>query len=403
MTLVMEKQDGAGPSPPTERTDALRQVLRRYAAGQNHLRRGLCYLAAGCHDEAAEALTAASHTNPESLSLPQYLAAAYAGGGRFRSAAAEYQQLAQRAPENVAVRIRHALALWKGRDRAGAVAALREAVRVRPESAELHFQLGTMLAAMGETDEAELRFTQAVVLNKHHADAWAELGMCYGARNQPGEAVRCLKSAQTQNPADARLALLLTYALKAAGQHAGHGYRPEMPSEDASLDEEALAPLAAIIQAEPEFVEAFLGLEDGEVDRGIFALLAETLTRALERAPEHADLLYHCGRVWVRLGKTAAAIEVTERAVTLRPRYIQALIQLAKLYQQSDRRLDARRRLEEAIRCGAEYADVYHLLGNLYRDEGRLPQAQEAYAHALNINPQYTEAREALAALSGAA
>ncbi|MFH0980743.1 MAG: tetratricopeptide repeat protein, partial [Planctomycetota bacterium] len=262
----------------------------------------------------------------------------------------------------------------------------------------LHFQLATLLAAMGETEEAELRFTQAVTIDKQHTEALVGLALCHGARGQASEAVHRLQQAQARNPEDARTALLLAYALQAAAPGA-EPLRPAMPPEASAAEEAGIDELAALIETEPDFVEAFLSLEPEEVGTEVFAILAATLSRALTRSPEQADLHYHCGCVLSRLGRTDDAIVAIERAVGLRPDFITALIQLARLYRDSARHLDARRRLEEAIRIGAEYADVYYLLGNLYRDGGLLDRARDAYERALRINPGYADAQKALQAV----
>jgi len=391
-TATSDRRSSADP----RRRDDLRRLLQKYYEGKHQLRRGLCLLAAGRYDQAIRALDVAAKANPQSLSLSTYLAAAYVGKGRFGRAAAHFQKNISREPANVLHRVRHALALWKAGRSDRAIASLREGISHNLESAELHFQLGTVLASADQTEEAELRFTQAIAINKHHAEAMVELGLCYGARGDVREAVCWLKRAQTHDPGDARTALLLTHAVKAAEGTEGEALPVTMPPETTVENDTAIDELSSTIESEPGFVEAFLSLDPKEVNAEVFAVLATTINRALERCPEHADLHYHCGCVLDRLGRTRDAITSVERAVKLRPRFIKALIQLARLYRQTNRHADACRRLEDAIRLGAEYADVYCTLGNLYRDSGMVERAREAYRRALRINPQYAEAEHAL-------
>jgi tetratricopeptide (TPR) repeat protein len=195
--------------------------------------------------------------------------------------------------------------------------------------------------------------------------------------------------------------MLLTLAVKAVQESGGSGsILAEMPSP--YDDEAAIDALSRVIESEPDFVDAFLSLPLGKVEKEIFGLLAATLHRALQRQPEHADLYYHCGRVLERLGRSADAIAATEQAVRLDPKFIDALIHLATLYHKTDRLDDAMTRLERTIELGAEYPDVYLLLGHLHRDTGRLDRARWAYRKALGINKQYTAARDALDALTKA-
>ncbi|MCK4658156.1 MAG: tetratricopeptide repeat protein [Phycisphaerae bacterium] len=392
---------GDGPrSSGSERSEKLRTLLRRHYEGKNHLRQGLCLLAAGKCDQAIEAFTAAAEANPHSLTLPTYLAAAHLGQGRFSEAAGQFRKIVDGEPADVRNRVRHALALWKADCPDQAIASLRAGVSQNPESAELHFQLATLLAARDETEEAELRFTQAAAIDKHHTEALIGLAMCHGACGNADEAVRCLKRAQMHNPRDTRIALLLAYALKAVTGPQRRPVHPTMPPETEPEDQASLEQLSRHLETEPDFVEAFLSLDAGEVNGEVFAMLAATIRLALERSPEHADLHYHCGCALERLGRSGEAIVALERAVGLKPVFIKALIRLAHLYRQCNRRAEARRRIEQALGLGAEYADVHYLLGNLYRDDGMLERARQAYRHALGINPHYQDAQQALEAVT---
>ena len=386
--------------PPPDRRQKLRTLLQGYYEGQSHLRRGLCMLSAGRYDDALTEFTAAERVNPDSLPLPGYLAAAHLGHGRYDQAAEALDRAAAHEPKNVVAQVRYALAVWKTGRTEASIELLREAISRNPESAELQFQLATILATEGLTDEAELRFTQATAIDPEHVEALVGLAMCHGVSGNTIAAVAALRRAQGRAPHNSRVALLLTHALKAADSAPAQPVRIAMPEENTPRDERTIDELAAVIEAEPDFVESFLSLDPEEVNAEVFTVLVNTINRALERSPEHADLHYHCGCLLLRLGRMNHAIAAVERAVRLRPTFTKALIQLAKLYQRGDREADARARLEEVIRLGVEYADVYCLLGNLYRDGGMLKRAREAYRHALGINPNYRAAREALAAVS---
>jgi tetratricopeptide (TPR) repeat protein len=374
-------------------------AVRRYFEARHHVRRGICYLNAGTFSEAARAFTEASKANPRGEPLASYLAPALRGDGGPADATEPPAQVLERRPDDVDARIRHALSLWKSGRSRDALASLRDGLQQNPEAAELHFQLATLLGASDETEEAELRFTQAVALCPDHADALVGLAMCEAARQSPRDALKHLQRAQRLRPGDARVNLLLTMAIQAAREQ-GHPAPTlaAMPGPD-DTEPEVVEELSRVIEAEPGFVDAFLSLPTSDVDHEVFGLLAATLKRALRRQPELADLHYHCGRVLARLGRPREAINLTERAVALDPKFVKALIHLAKLYMQTDRLADAMTRLEETLRLGAEYADTYYLLGNLYRDTNQMDWARWAYGKALGINEAYEAARRALADL----
>lgn len=380
-------------------------ALKRYYSSQQHVRRGVCLLRAGQYDAAEETFARAAQEHPGGESLAALLAACYSGLGLYNKAAVQLEGSVKRDAQDPLARVRYALALWKASEPGEAISTLREGLLEAPECAELHFQLGTMLAAADELDEAELRFTQAISIDKDHADALVSLALCCAVRQQTADARRYLERAQRRRPRDARIGLLLAQAAKSlADQGLPVDLHTEMPADEALADDKAIDQLSRLIEAQPDFIDAFLELPALEaapgMDRDVYALLAETLNRALDRHPKRAALHCASGRVMALLGRSDEAVAATECAVDLDPRMTRALVQLVDLYQQVDRHADALVRLERALQAGVRYADVYYLLGNLYRRDGKTDRARWAYSQALQINENYTAARSALEALA---
>lgn len=374
------------------------RLTRRFEADQ-FVRRGVCLFNAAKYDEAIGLFARADALGATEKSLAAFAAACHLGKDRPGAAGEIFAKQSQNDPDCATHRIRRALALAEAGDVASAITLLRDAVRDNPESAELHFQLGSLLAGQDRYEEAELRFTQAINIDREHAEALVSLGLCRGVRQSPGEAVQHLQKAQALRPHDARIALLLAEAAKASQQQ-GHAVRIKaaVPADECD-DRRGIDELSRVIETDPDFVDAFLSIPAGMVDAAVFAMLLETLQAALERQPEHAELHYHCGRVLDRLGRRGDAIGENEKAVALNPNFTKALIELGKLYQATDRAADAATRLEQAIAAGAEYADVYYMLGNLYRVQGQIGRARSAYRKALAINERYEAAHRALAEL----
>lgn len=378
----------------------LRRLLKNHFEAEEQLRRGICLLVAGRYEAAEAAFARALRRGSTERSLPSLLAASLVGRGKPHQAARRLDEPLRQHDGSTATRVRHALSLWAAGKHEDAIASLREGIRQDRESAELHFQLGTLQASMEQFGEAELRFVQALNIDRDHTDARVSLALCCGARHAPADALVHLEQAQAKRPYDARIGLQLAQAAKAARQQGtAASVRARMPETEATTDLRGIEDLSRVIESEPDFVDAFLSIPVGDVDRGVFAMLLATLEMALERQPEQAELHYHCGRVLDRLGNAQDAIRANERAVQIDPTFVRALIELGRLYGRTDRADDARTRLEEAIEAGAEYADVYLLLGNLYRDQGEIGQARRAYGRALTLNTRYAEVIEALESL----
>jgi len=384
--------------------DKLQDILRRHVASANATRRGICLLNAGQPEQAIRLFEDALQAGGDGRSLPALMTACLLAMGDTDAAVTQARHSAAEtegaSSARTSARIRLAHALYESGQPDEAIATLRDAIQETPDDGELHFQLGILLAAAGETEEAELRFTQTLSIDRNHSEARVNLALCCGARQAPGEAVGHLQAALRRRPLDARIAMLLAQATAAARQNGRVvDVRATIPQEDWLADREGIEELSRVIEREPDFVDAFIAIPTGEVDREVFAVLLKTLEHALERQPEHAELHYHCGQVLAKLGRPDDAITASEAAVRLNPQYTRALIDLAKLYCQTDRRDDATIRLEQAVASGADYADVHYLLGNLYRDQGRLKLARRAYRRALSLNHEFAPAQKALADL----
>lgn len=379
--------------------EALLRLLEARTSAANLIRRGAIALNSGRFDEAANCFLQAGEADATDVRIAALLASAHVGAGQPEHAVGVLE-MAKELDGGSTSRIRHALVLQECGRREDAIASLRESIRANAECPELHFQLGVILASIEDYEEAELRFTQALSIQPEHCEAAISLALCHGARGNTAEAFRCLHRLQARYPRNARVGLLLTQAAKAVHQQ---GLAPRVSVRivppDATVDEQSIGELSHLIEADPDFVDAFLSISESNVDSSVFTILLRTLECALNRQPEHAELHFHCGQVLRRLGRPEEAIAESERAVGINPSYTRALIELARLYQQTDRRGDAVSRLQQAIEAGAAYADVYCLLGDLRRDAGEWGLARDAYGLALRINTRYQRARDALAAL----
>lgn len=370
-------------------------TLARFYLGRARMQMGIDAFRSGDYGPARRHLTAARSLNPESAGLARYLGACYGAEGRFDLMACELERPQAKSPDDQTLPIRLAHALLRDGQRDRAIETLESAIGEQPDRADLRFQLGVILASTDAYEEAVRILTEAVDLAPGDEAIRRHLGLALGALNRPIEAVEHLTVAQQLAPHDAYAALLLTVAVESAE---AAGARLHIVTVGAEAPENAVSieTLGDLIIQEPDFVEAFLALPESEIDTQIFAMLAATLERALERHPEYADLHHHCSRVYARQGRTDEAIRAARRAVDINPRYVQALIQLGRLYADTNAGAEAIERLNAAIGAGGDYPDVHFMLGRLYGRSGDSRQACIEYVRALKRNGGYHQARRAL-------
>lgn len=386
--------------PANPLTERLKQALRQHYQAIEDVRRGVCLLNAGDYQSAVVAFSRATACGSNVTSLPAYLGSCYLAQGRNSDALRQFRKAAEQVDASAPAQVRYAFALRGMGKMDDAIQVLRQAIAVTPENAELHFQLGTLLAEIEQFDEAELRFTQAAAIDKDHTDALVSLAMCCGVRHAADESVRYLRRAQARRPHDPSIGVLLAHAARAAQAGSGTtGISATMPVDSARHDRQGLQRLVEIVEADPEFVEAFLAIPADDVEPDVYRMLLTTIERALERRPEVAELHYHCGQVLRRLGRSDEAIHANERAVGINPRYVAALVELGSLYRQIHRTKDAAQRLEQAVIAGGEYADVFVQLGHVYKELGSVTNARAAYTKAIELNGEFQEAKVALQTL----
>ena len=77
-----------------------------------------------------------------------------------------------------------------------AVKAFRQALSIRPDWAEAHSLLGSILSRAGNYAEAEAELRQAVTLKPDYAEGWNFLGEFLKARGKEQEAQEAFKKAQ---------------------------------------------------------------------------------------------------------------------------------------------------------------------------------------------------------------
>lgn len=388
-------------TPTATRGDGAYRLMSGFYLGQSHHRLAVRLFDQRRFREAADHFRKAARVNPSGGGVARFLAECCSGNKGLAESACRFAEQVRRHPEDGAARVRLALAQWKLGQPGEALATLQDGLQACPNDAELHYQLGVMTAAEERFEEARSLFEQTLAINPSHSAACERLAQCHGVAGRLQAAVEQLEKALQLDPGNARVAMQLSML---AGAITEPGLRPRIAPQSGGsalrYDRADIERLGEAIVAEPDFVEAFLLLPETEVDQEVFTVLRATLEKALEKHPEFADLHYHCGQVYHRLGKQRSAIDHIERAVELNPRYIDALILLARLYGQTDRWANGVQRLDQAIEAGGEYPDVYYLVGQLYQKGNQPEQARRAYLRALNLKNDYRAAREALESLA---
>ncbi len=292
------------------------------------------------------------------------------------------------------------------------VADLEQAVRLKPDLWEGHWNL-----ALAYTDyctptlalDAALAEAQVVRdLRPGDASAYWLMGQVHFRRGEQEQALAALRRATELDPSRAEPLESLGKILDALGQSAeaqtAYARALEL-RQQAARDRSGRA--AAARPADPVEALDWLGyavealdwlgyayLNAGQYDRAI-----ETFEEVLRRVPDSAVYHRHLGNAYYWQGKTDMetpstgldkAIAEYEAARRLDPRDSLLLTVLGGAYQEAGRPEDALRAYEEAVEAAPCDDEALFLLAHQYQILGRKADAEAAFRRLAVLNPRQT-------------
>jgi tetratricopeptide (TPR) repeat protein len=247
----------------------------------------------------------------------------------------------------------------------------RAALDARPEFALARNNLGTALRELGRKDEALEAFRAAVALDPALALARANLGQALVESNQAEEALEHCQEAVRLEP-----------GLAAAHNNLGNAFR--------NLHRWALAhsAYAEALRLSPDLgdarIHANLGLalqQDGK--------LAEAFScfrRAVELAPDDAEVWQYLANAHAADEDFAAAVPCCERIVALKPESVQAHNDLGWALQEEGRLTEAAACYSRALELEPDCVDALLKQGGLHEELGALAEAEANYRRARAVD-----------------
>jgi tetratricopeptide (TPR) repeat protein len=258
----------------------------------------------------------------------------------------------------------------------------RMTLRRNPSSWMAHNNLGVLKlhGSPAELEEAIAHFQESLRLFPDHAEAHNNLGLAYqrlgrfeDARREHAEAVRL-----QPDGVEAR------YNLGIDEQALGHL-------------EEAVKQYRDVVRVSPGMAAAHnnLGMSLGQ--QGRFQEAAQAFRAALRLDPGSAVAHMNLARALVSLGRPEEAVAEFREAVRLDRSLTAARLQAAETLQTLGMYDEAIAEYTEALRYDPRSPDAHNNLGIVLARRGRLDAAASHFAEALRIDPSFVEARENLA------
>lgn len=213
--------------------------------------------------------------------------------------------------------------------------------QTRRAVAERLYSKGLANLSSDDFEKALPFFEQAVATDPTYAEAWYQVGYCYGMLGQHKKAVEASKKAA---------------------------------------------------QLRPEWPETHVNIGASSFALGDYKQAVDSYKTAARLDQTNADTQYALGLSLGKLGRTGEEILAYKRALAARPDFTGAIEALGLAYFEKRQYENAAETFEQLRNYKAD-AETYNLLGESYLADKKVDASVEAFSTAVNMNPGFDRAR----------
>jgi len=277
----------------------------------------------------------------QNVTKKMQLALQYYHAGRLSKAAEIYQQVLDTDPSNVeACHILGVVYTHLDGKVETAIQLLRKAIRIRPNIAEAHSNLGNALQKSGKTEEAIASYRKALAINPKLAAIHNNLGNALLEIGRIDEAISCFQNA---------------------------------------------------LVLKPDFVDVYCRLGSVLFKEGRVAEAVNNYRKALAINPNYAEIYNNLGNIYQQAGRLDDAIDNFQKAISVKPDFAEAYNNLGSALRESGRSEEAISCLRMALSTKPDFAEAHSNLGNALQDAGRLEEAIGSFKKAIALKPNFAE------------
>ncbi len=258
---------------------------------------------------------------------------------------------------------------------ADAEATYRQALAAKPDSAEIHKDLGNTLMSLGRLEEAEQSYRQALALMADYGSAYNNLGNVLRLGGRLEDAEQTFRRALELLPDSAEVHNNFGNVLADAGriEEAEHLYRKA-------------------IVLKPDYAAAYVNRGNALLAINRPEVAEKSYRKAIGLKPDYVEAYIGLGQALRVLRRLAESEEAYRQALGIRPEHPEALNNLGNVLAKQDRFMEAENAYRQAIAIKPDYAEAYNGLGNARAGQECLDEAEQAYRWAISIKPACVEA-----------
>ncbi len=238
--------------------------------------------------------------------------------------------------------------------------AYRLGIENYPEKAYYHRDLGYLLVAKGETEEAVEAYQRVVKLDEDpKVDDFKVLGNMLIQQNRNDEAIGVYKQLVELEPDNSEFHDILSRLYKSTGD-----------------EDEAIQSQIDALASNPENTAIMFSLGETFFKRGEYEEAIKYYNMLLESRPEDAVALEYVASSYQNLGQYRPAIDTWEKVLALKPDHKKALCEMATCYREIGQLPKARSVARQALNIDSDYGLAYIVIGEVY--ESAVSQCMDA-------------------------
>jgi tetratricopeptide (TPR) repeat protein len=257
-----------------------------------------------------------------------------------------------------------------------AIAEYRAAIRIRPDLATVHNNLGYALRGQGKLDEAIAEYREAIRLRPDFAEAHGNLGNALHRQGKLDEAIAACREAIRIRPDLAAVHNDLGGALRGQGK----------------LDE-AIAEYREAIRLKPDLAAAHNNLGNALRDQGKLAEAIAEFREAIRLKPDDAEPHFNLGLVLRQQGRFRESLGEVRKGHELGSKQPDWRHPSAEWVRQAERLVALETRLPAVIRGDDQPKDGAEglVLADMAYKAGRYSAAARLHARAFESDPKLVE------------
>jgi tetratricopeptide (TPR) repeat protein len=269
-----------------------------------------------------------------------------------------------------------------------AIIEFKKAISINPTDADVHYNLGAAYGDKGMIDEEIAAYKKVISLDPTAADAHNNLGLAYSKKGMLNEEIAAYKKAISLDPnyATAHHNLGLAYCIKKMQNVcADHLYKAGLLNIKQGNREDALKAYEVLKLTKSE-----------ELQKTLFKKLHPEVISADKKAisldPNYATAHHNLGSTYYQKGMVDKAISEYKKALKINPDYAEAHYNLGVVYGKKGMVDEEISEYKKAIKIDPNYAEAHYNLGVVYVEEGMIDEAISEYKKVISINPNYVTA-----------